>query len=147
MSENMEHRMQCSVCGRIFCYTDSDIQNNKTNATFGMLLSIGSIASALGGTRYDMYEQGKAANAQYAQVKDLSHCPYCNSVSITEISVSPVPQLSNQAKEGSGVTKVALKGNPIQDEDEMMQYFREMLDIGMISQEEFEEQKKHLLGV
>lgn len=147
MPENMEHRMQCSVCGRIFCYTDSDVKDNKTKATWGMLLSLGTIASGLGGARYDMYEQGKAANTQYAQVKDFSHCPYCNSVSITEIGTIPVLQSSNQAKEKLPVSKDTPKGNPIQDEDEMVQYFREMLDMGIISQEEFEEQKRQLLGL
>ena len=33
----MEYRKRCQVCGKIFCYTDKDINNNAGKTTYGML--------------------------------------------------------------------------------------------------------------
>ena len=75
----MEYRKICNVCHNIWCYTDNDVKENARNATVGALASIGSIASAIGGTRYDMYEMNKVSNNATNKIKDFNKCPYCNS--------------------------------------------------------------------
>lgn len=43
----MEYRKRCQVCGKIFCYTDKDINNNAGNAALSALSALGGLASIL----------------------------------------------------------------------------------------------------
>ena len=45
----MEYRKRCQVCGKIFCYTDKDINNNAGNAALSALSALGGLASIFGG--------------------------------------------------------------------------------------------------
>ncbi len=127
-----EHRMRCNVCGHIFCYTDQDLKNNRTNAALSAISSAGTIAAALGGTRYDMYEQNKMAQANAARVQDYSRCPNCRSVSIVEIEQEE---------------SAAVPAQPAVNGFEEIKRFKELLDMGIITQEEFDAKKKQLLGL
>lgn len=68
----MEYRKICNICHNIWCYTDNDVKENTKNAAVGALASIGSIASAIGGTRYDMYEMNKVSNSATNKIKDFN---------------------------------------------------------------------------
>ncbi len=129
-----EHRMRCNTCGNIFCYTDSDIKSNKTQSILAGISAIGAFASAFSGTRYDMYEQNKNLNAQTAKIKDFSRCPQCNSTNITEIT------------DNESSTQKETPQTSISSADELKK-FKELLDSGVITQEEFDAKKKQLLGL
>lgn len=134
--ETRERRMRCNVCGHVFCYSAEDIKNNQREAGLALLTSIGSVASVVGGTKYDMYEQGKLSNKHSSRIKDLSHCPNCNSADIVEIGPNAIianPNNSQQAQQTSTA-------------DELRKY-KELLDMGAITQEEFEAKKKELLNL
>ena len=83
-----------------------------------------------------MYEQGKLSNKHSSRIKDLSHCPNCNSADIVEIGPNAIianPNNSQQAQQTSTA-------------DELRKY-KELLDMGAITQEEFEAKKKELLNL
>ena len=82
----MEYRKVCKVCGKIFCYNDNDLKSNKWNAVAGVLGSVASIANAVDGTRYDMYEQNKLADRAVSKITDFSKCPYCGSRDIRDLT-------------------------------------------------------------
>ncbi len=82
----MEYRKKCNVCGRIYCYDDSDIERNNANAAVAILGSISAIANAVGGSRYDMYESNKMADSASNKITDLSKCPYCGSRDIRDLT-------------------------------------------------------------
>lgn len=82
----MEYRKVCNVCGRIYCYDDSDIRNNKSNAAVAILGSISAIANAFDGTRYDMYESNKMADRASSKITDFSKCPHCGSRDIRDLT-------------------------------------------------------------
>lgn len=136
IKEASEHRMRCNVCGHIFCYTDEDIMRNTTNAGMGAIAAIGGIAAALGGgTIFHTHHLQGQADRYNDKIVDYSRCPACNSTNITEIKKGEVTQPQNDT--------AALVSSSV---DEIKKY-KELLDMGIITQEEFEIKKKQLLGL
>ena len=70
------------------------------------------------------------ANNLLSEIKDFSKCPKCNSSDIITLSDNEYQQEKNK---NSSV-------------EELKQY-KELLDNGVITQEEFEAKKKQLLGI
>lgn len=136
MWENRERRMRCNVCGHIFCYTKDDLDKDFEQSAMAGFAAIGSLASIVGGTRYDMYEQGKILDRESAKIKDFSRCPHCNSTNITELSPD----------EATKSEKASQPFTQISSADELKK-FKELLDSGVITQEEFDAKKKQLLGI
>ena len=83
----MEYRKRCQVCGKIFCYTDKDINNNAGNAALSALSALGGLASIFGGGTI-VHTAVNNRNMQYYgdKVVDYSKCPYCGSKSIVNVS-------------------------------------------------------------
>ena len=132
MFENIkvkEYRMRCNVCGHIYCYTEGDLMRNKNNAIKAAAGTMGSITAAVGGTRLDMYAQGARANAARNAIVDYGRCPHCNSANVSSVDEEAIPSPVG----GSSA-------------DELKKY-KELLDIGAITQEEFDAKKKQLLGL
>lgn len=74
-----EYYSKCNVCGKISCYNDADIKNNNRQALVSGLSALGSMANAIGGTRYDMYEMNKMSDRANSKIVDYSKCPECGS--------------------------------------------------------------------
>ena len=89
--------MKCNVCGHIFCYTKQDLKDNQTNATLTALSGIGTIAAAIGGTRFDMYEQSKLADRNAAKIVDYSRCPSCHSTNLVQLADDEIAASSQTA--------------------------------------------------
>ena len=136
IKEASEHRMRCNVCGHIFCYTDEDVMKNTANAGMGAIAAIGGLASVLGGGSifHTHHLQGQA-DRYNDKIVDYSRCPACNSTNITEIKTGEAAQPQNNT--------AAPASSPV---EEIKQY-KELLDMGIITQEEFEIKKKQLLGL
>ena len=134
-NDTNEHRMRCNVCGHIFCYTDEDVKKNLGNAGMGALTALGGLASALGGGSifHTHHLQGQA-DRYTDKIIDYSRCPSCHSNNISEIEEDEVPQ--------ANTTPVPA----ISAADELKK-FKELLDMGIITQEEFDAKKKQLLGL
>ena len=75
----MEYIKKCNICGKIWCYTDEDINDNTRKTAAAAISSIGAIANAIGGNRYDSYEQNKMAAMASNKIYDFDKCPNCNS--------------------------------------------------------------------
>lgn len=83
----MEYRKRCQVCGKIFCYTDKDINNNAGNAALSALSALGGLASIFGGGTIFHTAYGNRNSQYYGdKVVDYSKCPYCGSRSIVNVS-------------------------------------------------------------
>ncbi len=102
----MEYRKICNVCHNIWCYTDDDLKENNKNATIGALASIGSLASAIGGTRYDMYEMNKVSNNATNKIKDFNKCPFCNSTDISDLSEEEFKLINKKKSLGNSATTI-----------------------------------------
>lgn len=135
--ERRERHMRCNVCGNVFCYTVEDIAQNENYISAAKRSAGLAVLNAFAGTRYDMYEQSKDADRAMDKVKDFSRCPKCNSTSIVELTKEEVMKLNNS-------NPVSITAGSSADE---LKKFKELLDSGIISQEEFEAKKKQLLGL
>lgn len=133
--DSLEWRMRCNVCGHVFCYSYNDLVNNSHFAKMSQVYSRGAIIDALVGTQMGMYANMKLSNDAIGKITDYSRCPHCNSSDLTEITVDEPD--TNKQYNPSTTQNVA---------DEIKK-FKELLDIGAITKEEFEAKKKQLLGV
>lgn len=76
----MEYRRKCNVCGKIYCYTDSDLSNNDVNAIVSNFSALGAVASLFGGTRLDTYALNAQADRYNSKIIDFNKCPDCGSL-------------------------------------------------------------------
>ena len=135
--EGVEWRMRCNVCGKVFCYTYNDLERNATFAQAAKTYSRGAVIDALVGTQVGMYENMKLGNDAIGRITDYSRCPHCNSTNLTKITEEDSESIENQP-----VPQVATSSAA----DEIKK-FKELLDSGIITQEEFDAKKKQLLGL
>ena len=138
MQEEKEYRMHCNVCGHIYCFKQSDLDRNAQKLKQAKREGAAAALNALGGSSYHMYEQKKAMESSISAIVDYSKCPNCNSTSVAELSEEEFKAL--QSKKSSA--PVAALSNA----DELKKY-KDLLDSGIISQEEFDAKKKQLLGL
>lgn len=130
-----ETRKRCEVCGHIFCYNQADINENKSNAKIATLSSVGSLAGALSGNYVASAVNNQNVNRGMDKIRDFNRCPNCNSTNLSIISDEEFETMKSQS------TK-----NNVSPADELKK-FKELLDMGVITQEEFDAKKKQLLGL
>ena len=130
------YRKICNVCGHIFVYTDEDIDKNIRNVKS----AIGSSIAGLSGTLSGQYAAG-AVHQQTAEDKlnrfvDYNKCPNCGSTNLSEATDEDI----QRNKQPLGIVQ------QVSSADELKKY-KELLDSGVITQEEFDNKKKQLLGL
>ena len=135
--KSKERRIRCNVCGHVFCYTSKDVERNNHNKTLAGLHSFSAAVNAIGGTAYNMHEEQKHADAANAKIIDFSKCPKCNSSDITALTDEEWQNINNNSESTTNSMSAA---------DELKK-FKELLDGGVITQEEFDAKKKQLLGL
>ncbi len=133
--ENKECRKKCNVCGHIFCYSDIDIYRNKQLAREAKSSANLAVLEALGGTHVASNQQSAAADRAIERIVDYSKCPKCNSTNLSDVTEEEIRQAGN----GNNNSTVSAA-------DELKKY-KELLDSGVISREEFDAKKKQLLGL
>lgn len=135
---NKEIRKRCNVCGHIFCYNQADIKKNISNAKSAMWSSIGQIAGGLGGAYTASAVNQTNAQNSLNKIVDFNRCPQCNSTNLAIISDEEFEAIKTQT--------VATSQPAVSIADELKK-FKELLDMGAITQEEFDAKKKELLGL
>ena len=129
-------RKRCTVCGKIICYTLEDLENNRKLAKSGLLTSIGALGGALSGNYAAGATYNQTAEDQLSRMVDYDKCPSCGSKDLVDITDEDIARINAQ-QNGAGVISSA---------DELKK-FKELLDMGVITQEEFDAKKKQLLGL
>ncbi len=127
-AESKEYRIRCNVCGNIYCFTGKDLKENQKAAKSAALSSVGTVAGALSGNWIAGAVNNQNANSEMAKIRDYSRCPKCNSTNISLL--------------GENESAPSDKSSA----DELKKY-KELLDMGAITQEEFDEKKKQLLNL
>ena len=134
-----ERRMRCRVCGKLYCFTKDDLDRNAKNARSAAISGAASGLAAIGGTRIDMYGQAAMAESALGKIVDYSRCPNCNSTDVEELT-------EEQYKAAISENATPKTSPQISAADEIRK-FKELLDSGIISKEEFDAKKKQLLGL
>lgn len=133
-----ERRMRCNVCGHVFCYNDEDVSKNLKNAGVGAISAIGGLASIFGGgTIFHTHHLQGQADRYTDKIVDYSRCPSCNSTDISEMK-NVEEKRPNQSNSDT-ISAVS----PAEE----IKKFKELLDMGAITQEEYDAKKKQLLGL
>jgi len=131
-----EVKMQCNVCGHIYCYSLSDLERNIHNAKSAALSSVVGVATALSGHYAASGINSQSANNHLNQIVDYNQCPKCYSkdvIALDDEEFENIKQQSNRANQ------------PAFSEADELKKFKELLDTGVITQEEFDAKKKQLL--
>ena len=129
-------RKRCNVCGKIICYTLEDIEENKRRARSAGLSSIGGIAGALSGNYAAGATSNQTAADEINRIIDYTKCPSCGSRDLVDITDEDIAKINAQQNGQSAISSA----------DELKK-FKELLDSGVLTQEEFDEKKKQLLGL
>ena len=133
-----EFRIKCNTCGHLFCYTEDDIAMNK----FYLRSAESDMKSARRNQLFvsSILAQGDraAADRDLAQIKNFNRCPKCNSINLCKLSEA---EFEKEKAVSSNATNTS-----VSSADELKK-FKELLDSGVISQEEFDAKKKQLLGL
>lgn len=132
--EKQEFRMRCNVCGKIFCYTMDDLRRNVANAKSAQRSATMGVLNAIGGTELGMHANISASDRYLDRIVDYSKCPSCHSSNVSLI------------KDGEETASPVVPTAAISAADELKK-FKELLDMGVITQEEFDAKKKQLLGL
>lgn len=129
-------RKRCNVCGKIICYTLEDLEENKRRAKSAGLSSIGGIAGALSGNYAAGATSNQTAADELNRIIDYTKCPSCGSRDLVDITDEDIAKINAQQN-----------GQPAISSADELKKFKELLDSGIITQEEFDAKKKQLLGL
>ena len=131
------YRKICNVCGHIFCYTQEDLEkNNKLRYDATYERSMGKsewwTTSMVTGN-----QRQQRADELESRIIDYNKCPKCGSKDIRDATDADIEK--SKAPQGAVVQQASAA-------DELKK-FKDLLDAGIISQEEFDAKKKQLLGL
>ena len=128
-----EFRCLCKVCRHVYCFTTADLRKNarllsqaKSDTDLAVMQMV--FTSQIQG-------QMTSADARRAknQVVDYSRCPKCGS---TDVELLP---------EGAEIPAAPAAAASATATDELIK-FKQLLDMGAITQREYDQKKKELLG-
>lgn len=138
--DEIEIRKKCDVCGHIFCYNPVDIAKNQQHATNAALSSFAGTTGAFNGHHAASATNIGNAKADLDRIVDYNRCPKCGSRSLRELTKEEFQQEMKAAN--AQQTKTA-SDSPADE----LKKFKELLDMGVITQEEFDAKKQQLLGL
>lgn len=130
-------RKRCNVCGHIFCYTFEDLEENQRLAKRAVNSSMTSLTGALAGYHASSATNLQTAEDQMSRIVDYSKCPKCGSKDLSDATDADIER--NKAPQGTVIQQASAA-------DELKK-FKELLDMGIITQEEFDAKKKQILGL
>ena len=134
-----EKRVRCNTCGHLYCYNAEDVARNQTNAQKALVDGVSASLNVLRGTTIGTKIDVASAQRHLDKIIDFSRCPKCNSSDIHVLSKQEYEaekiRVANQTKNTSNISAA----------DELKK-FKELLDTGVITQEEFDAKKKQLLN-
>lgn len=136
-NENEEIRVKCDTCGHVYCYNQQDVSENQRNANAAVRSSTLAVMNSLGGTQIGTHANMAQADHAMDKIIDFNKCPKCNSRNIRKLSKE---EFKREKAAHSSTTPAASAADELKK-------FKELLDMGVISQEEFDAKKKQLLGL
>lgn len=137
-TESKEYHRRCNVCGHIYCFTKTDFERNSQARKSATMSTVGELAGALSGNWGASIVNSQNSNNEINKIIDFSKCPKCNSTNISDLTEEEFKALSKQS--------VQTTTSSVSSADELKK-FKELLDMGVITQEEFDAKKKQLLGL
>lgn len=135
---NGQYVVHCKSCDKLSFYTKEDLDEQRRKAKSAMLDSIAGIGGAVGGQTIAGNQFLDRADRSLNSVRDFNICPHCGSRDIEYYNEKDYEDYTNRSSKG----KVQEK-DPIEE----VKRFKELLDQGIITEEEFQKKKNELLGL
>lgn len=126
----------CNTCGNVFCYTYEDLKKNDELSKKALLAGLTQIGGALSGHYATGATAGQSADDNLARIVDYNKCPHCGSTDLRDATEEELQQFKNKNL-----------GTPAVSAADELKKFKDLLDSGVITQEEFDQKKKQLLGL
>ncbi len=127
-----EYRIRCNTCGNVYCYTSEDVYNNELQKKIAQNADRMARMETVFSSQLLGSVDAQKAEREKSKIVDFSRCPKCNSTDVKEIPEGePIPTAETPAASAM---------------DELKK-LKELLDMGIVTQEEFDAKKKQLLGL
>lgn len=101
----MEHKKICNTCGKVFCYTDEDVNGSN-------LARISTVINALGGltasSAYSSNESLKRSHMSSENIVDYNRCPYCHSKDVEEITGEELEKINYQKSLNNSTSTISI---------------------------------------
>ncbi len=130
-----EYRMRCNVCGHVYTYTEKDVEDNIRRAKHARTQALIGLGTTLASSTVIGNAQSNRARDEMDKVIDFKRCPKCQSYDITQL------------KEGEPSVKKEKQDAPAASAMDELKKLKELLELGAVTQEEFDAKKKQLLGL
>ena len=131
-------RKRCKLCGAVYSYTLTDLERNEELRKKALREAVHGVTEVFGGTTVGATLSRKNSEDALNKVVDYGRCPKCGSPEVADITDEEFKQMQETAE------KPATTAISAADE---LKKFKELLDAGVITQEEFDAKKKQLLGL
>lgn len=128
-------RKKCAVCGKIMCYTLEDLKENERLAKQSVTDNVVALFGTLSGNYTASAVHQQTGEDNLNRIVDYSKCPNCGSRDLVDITDAELAQIHTTPTKSTSSAA-----------DELKKY-KELLDIGAITQAEFDAKKKQLLGL
>lgn len=135
------YRKRCDKCDHIIYYTKDQLDESIKRTKDAVLSSVASVAGSMSGH----YAAGAAYHSTAEKqsnaadrILDLSKCPECYSKALTDLEPITMDEYKKIKQE---------ENKPILSSADEIKKYKDLLDSGVITQEEFDEKKKQLLGL
>jgi Zn-finger nucleic acid-binding protein len=132
-----EHYKKCNLCGKTFRYSDKDVRKNKELESLVNTSKVWSDINHTFGYELVARSEEQVSEMKKNRLIDFDRCPRCNSKDLSTITVE---EFKKSFEQNSDTRKEFSSADEIKK-------FKELLDMGIISQEEFDAKKKQLLGL
>ena len=102
----MEYIRKCNVCGKIYCYSDDDVNKNSSNAAMGALSALAGLGSAFGVTVFHTTQSvhlNSLSKSYTDKMIDFNKCPECNSTNTVEISLEEIKKIHNEERKNKKI--------------------------------------------
>ena len=138
MEDFEEIYMKCNVCGHVFCFSGLDVKQNIQHEKDAQKSALRSVGQALFTNQISSQLSKNEAQKHMDQIVDYSHCPKCHSADLVQIT-------AEEAKNSTAQQNVPAA--PAASAMDELKKLKELLDMGIVTQEEFDAKKKQLLGL
>ena len=137
----VEFRRKCNSCGNIYFYTPADLERNRKLLNSSILENVTGIATAATGHLAASAVSSSNADRHKNGMVDYDKCPKCNSIDTRLLS-----DVEWEREKAAIATPQTSPAAAVSTADELKKY-KELLDSGIITQEDFDAKKKQLLGL
>lgn len=135
-----DYYMQCDLCKHIFHYTHQDLINDaKAELEAAKQQALGGLNMAFGNA-YMGQRDVHNAEEKSSRIVDRNKCPKCGCSKLNRLTED---EAKAELEKQNAPTQVVAETSAADE----LKKFKELLDMGVITQEEFDAKKKQLLGL